>query len=1071
MKRRMKKNEAEDRDKLMKEFYPEEYGNNEETTNAQDASEQDAPAGTGRAGVLARRTIALVLLFVFAFVLTIGTVGSAAVLSTGATLEEAIEKEDFYSLKNSQYNVFNEAHSLIWNDISQNAFWVDGTYDGNQTVDITNLDGGILVHAKCVETTYKLKDLVTMYEAGVDGKLLELVERSADEANTMYPEIIAYLEQNYGTDAYYVDNLGNLYASVTNEDISEATEVWTIDEYMNELPIAPARGWDPLEDRGFALYTVKDSKAELCFSLPEGFEHMESISWSEFSARHMIDISGLTDREQMDFDYSAYGDMFQYLYKYGMEIETLLPESGEKLAVYALKNPADVSIYDLYKQLATAIRTVGSAVENETYKTVEIQSVQEKNPQVYYWVKDIASENVWTNHPKWNVDDISAVEKEIDDYNSRMPEGLYYPFYIGKATSYEIYGTGDYYDTEIVFSSTKNVVEHDNSVDMMLLEQFSMEQVSYVLAYNPKVLDAEYALDYYVGGEKTRMLYEEHVPYMEYYLLMVLVGGIGTIVCGIVSVVMAGRRDKTKTRYAGPFARYVPIELLLLLDVGCWTGYGIMVYLYFVDDVFGWNHGLSLSDYIWIATFIMGFIILATWQILTLVIKGKSKNMRTNSLIGRAGNEVSKVAKTSTFTRKCPIEIMLAIFLVVWIVFGCVMNFLWSHIGGGLASLILLALTFIGIALLIWWQITTLIHKGRTKNMLTNSLVKRFGGAVTGGIKKFYKNRKVTGKLFILAVIVCVGHLIIIGVGYATYSPGFAIFLLIIVWIVLIVFAMKKCLQKQRIKDGIHEIAGGNMDYQIKMEKLSGDELDMAWDLNNIQEGMENAVERMMKSERMKTDLITNVSHDLKTPLTSIINYVDILKKEDIQDPKIRGYIDILEQKSLRLKNLTEDLMEAAKISSGNITLELQNINLKQLLYQTNGEFEEKFAKRNLQLVCTLPDSDVFICADGRRMWRVIENLYNNAAKYAQPYSRVYVDGKLKSGKVELVIKNVSEAPLNISADELMERFVRGDVARNTEGSGLGLEIARNLTIMQKGTFDIQLDGDLFKVILTFDAV
>ena len=141
------------------------------------------------------------------------------------------------------------------------------------------------------------------------------------------------------------------------------------------------------------------------------------------------------------------------------------------------------------------------------------------------------------------------------------------------------------------------------------------------------------------------------------------------------------------------------------------------------------------------------------------------------------------------------------------------------------------------------------------------------------------------------------------------------------------------------------------------------------------------------------------------------------------------------------------------------------------MLYQTNGEFEEKFAKRNLQLVCTLPDSDVFICADGRRMWRVIENLYNNAAKYAQPYSRVYVDGKLQAGKVQLTIKNVSEAPLNISADELMERFVRGDVARNTEGSGLGLEIARNLTVMQKGTFDIQLDGDLFKVILTFDAV
>lgn len=1067
MKRKMKKNAAENKEKLMKEFYPEEYGDALEESE----TEQDVLAGEGRSGVMARRVIALVLLFVFAFVLTLGTVGSAAVLSTGATLEEAIKEEDFYSLKNSQYYVIGKAYNLILEDISKDAFWVDGVYDENQTVDITNLDGGVLVYAKNAETTYKLKDLVTMYEAGVDGKLLDIVERSEDEANTDYPEIIAYLEQNYETDAYYVDNLGNLYASITDDAMTDETDAWTIDEYISELPIAPAQGWDPLGDKGFALYTVKDKQAELCFALPEGFEYMEPLSWSEFSARHMIDISGLTDREQMDFDYAAYGDMFQYLYKYGMEIETLLPESGEKLAVYALRYPAQVSIYDLYKQLAAAIETVGSAVANEEYKNVDAQSEQDENPQVYYWVKDAVSKNIWTNHPQWNVTDISAVEKAIADYNSKKPDGLYYPFYMGRASSYEIYGTGDYYDTEMVFASTDNVVEYSDSVQTMLLEQFGIEQASCVIAYNPKVLDAEYCLDYYVGGEATRVQYETYVPYMEYYLLMVLVGGVGTIVCGIISIVMAGRRDKTKIRYAGPFARYVPIELLILLDVGCWIGYGVMAYACIAEGQFGWNNGLSLSDYIWIAAFLIGFIILVTWQVLTLVIKGKSKNMRTNSLIGRAGNEVSKAAKTSAFTRKCPIEIMLAIFLVIWIVFGCVMKFWWNLVGGGLADLILLAVTFVGIAMLIWWQITTLVHKGKTKNMLTNSLGKRFGGAVTGGIKKFYRNRKVTGKLFLLSIIICVGHLVIIGVGYATDAVAMAIILLIIIWILLIVLLMKKCLQKQRIKDGIREIAGGNMEYQIKMEKLSGDELDMAWDLNNIQEGMENAVERMMKSERMKTDLITNVSHDLKTPLTSIINYVDILKKEDIQDPKIRGYIDILEQKSLRLKNLTEDLMEAAKISSGNITLELQNINLKQLLYQTNGEFEEKFAKRNLQLVCTLPDSDVFICADGRRMWRVIENLYNNAAKYAQPYSRVYVDGKLQSGKVQLIIKNVSEAPLNISADELMERFVRGDVARNTEGSGLGLEIARNLTVMQKGTFDIQLDGDLFKVILTFDAV
>lgn len=245
----------------------------------------------------------------------------------------------------------------------------------------------------------------------------------------------------------------------------------------------------------------------------------------------------------------------------------------------------------------------------------------------------------------------------------------------------------------------------------------------------------------------------------------------------------------------------------------------------------------------------------------------------------------------------------------------------------------------------------------------------------------------------------------------------------------------------------------------------------MANDMNNVREGMRNAIQEQMKSERLKTDLITNVSHDIKTPLTSIINYVDILKREDIQDEKIRGYIDILDRKSQRLKHLTEDLVEASKISSGNIQLNIEEINLKQLLKQTNGEFEEKFQNKDLTLVCTLPENQMLIRADGRRMWRVIENLYNNAAKYAMPHTRVYVDGTFKGGKVVVSIKNISEYPLNFSAEELMERFVRGDVSRSTEGSGLGLEIARNLTLMQNGTFDIYLDGDLFKVTITFDAI
>ena len=198
---------------------------------------------------------------------------------------------------------------------------------------------------------------------------------------------------------------------------------------------------------------------------------------------------------------------------------------------------------------------------------------------------------------------------------------------------------------------------------------------------------------------------------------------------------------------------------------------------------------------------------------------------------------------------------------------------------------------------------------------------------------------------------------------------------------------------------------------------------------------------------------------------------MDLLKRENIQDEKVRGYIDVLDKKSQRLKNLTEDLVEASKISSGNIKLEFMPIDFVQLIWQTNGEFEEKFAARGLNLVCSIPEGPIYVMADGRRLWRVVENLYNNTAKYALQDSRVYADLKADEEQVVFSLKNISEQPLNISADELTERFVRGDVSRTTEGSGLGLSIAQNLTTLQKGKFEIYLDGDLFRVTLTFPRV
>ena len=260
----------------------------------------------------------------------------------------------------------------------------------------------------------------------------------------------------------------------------------------------------------------------------------------------------------------------------------------------------------------------------------------------------------------------------------------------------------------------------------------------------------------------------------------------------------------------------------------------------------------------------------------------------------------------------------------------------------------------------------------------------------------------------------------------------------------------------------------GNLEHRIEADGLRGADKELAEKVNDIGSGLNKAVDEAMRNERLKTDLITNVSHDIKTPLTSIINYVDILKRSNIEDEKIRGYLDILEAKAQRLKTLTEDVVEASKVSSGNITLEFMDVDLRELVQQTEGELAEKFAARNLTVVLNMPEEPAVIHVDGRRMWRVLENIFGNAAKYAMPGTRVYADLTLGGDTVEFSLKNVSEQQLNFSADELTERFIRGDISRSTEGSGLGLSIAKSLTDMQGGEFELYLDGDLFRVNIRF---
>lgn len=356
----------------------------------------------------------------------------------------------------------------------------------------------------------------------------------------------------------------------------------------------------------------------------------------------------------------------------------------------------------------------------------------------------------------------------------------------------------------------------------------------------------------------------------------------------------------------------------------------------------------------------------------------------------------------------------------------------------------------------------SLIKRIKGRNLWKNSLLR----VIVRFIYKIYDNRKKTTK----TVLLLCGFFLVQGIA-VLFRNGVTMLLVLLADVGVFYVVLNGLLLKEKLKKGIEEIALGNMEYQIPLQGLRGENLKLAEMINGIANGFHMAVEEAMKNERLKTDLITNVSHDIKTPLTSIINYVAILKQSDIADPKIQGYLDILEAKAQRLKTLTEDVVEASKVSSGNISLEYMDVDLVEMIQQTEGEMAEKFEARNLKMIVNLPAEPAVVHVDARRMWRVLENIFGNAAKYAMPGTRVYADLKLEEDTVDLSLKNVSEHQLNISADELTERFIRGDLSRSSEGSGLGLSIAQSLTTMQGGTFNLYLDGDLFRVNIRFPRV
>ncbi len=266
---------------------------------------------------------------------------------------------------------------------------------------------------------------------------------------------------------------------------------------------------------------------------------------------------------------------------------------------------------------------------------------------------------------------------------------------------------------------------------------------------------------------------------------------------------------------------------------------------------------------------------------------------------------------------------------------------------------------------------------------------------------------------------------------------------------------------------GVQRMSQGDLSFQIPTKYLHGSFLSFAKQLNALSETAMIAAENQMKSERMRSELITNVSHDIKTPLTSIINFVDLLQKPH-SPAESEMYLEVLSRQSSRMKKLIEDLMELSKASSGNIAVHLTAIDAGEAVQQALGEFSDKLEAVSLEPLFQQPENPMMIQADGRLMWRVLSNLLSNAVKYAMPGTRLYVDLAEEDGQVLLSLKNVSKEPLTVSAEDLMERFVRGDVSRNSEGSGLGLNIAKSLMEVQKGHLQILLDGDLFKVTLVF---
>lgn len=356
------------------------------------------------------------------------------------------------------------------------------------------------------------------------------------------------------------------------------------------------------------------------------------------------------------------------------------------------------------------------------------------------------------------------------------------------------------------------------------------------------------------------------------------------------------------------------------------------------------------------------------------------------------------------------------------------------------------------------------------KETIVYKLYKILKNTVMSALKASRKIPLIKRIIIVSIGITFIGGVVSVLLYVLFYSEVMLLFGIPMSMILFTLYVVKKLAYLSDIIEGTSRIKNGELDYKIDV--VGNDSFtNLAENINNIGEGLEKSIETQLRSERMKSELITNVSHDLKTPLTSIINYIELIKKEDVTPEHVNDYIKVLDQKSKRLKILIEDLFEASKASSGNLELNMENIDIVQLIRQSIGEMEEKLTNSNLDIRLNLSSEKINIYADGRRMYRVFENLLSNISKYSLPSTRVYIDLLESDESVIITMKNISSYELNFDATEITERFKRADESRNTEGSGLGLAISKDLVNLQGGKFSVEIDGDLFKSILEFPKI